>query len=140
MTEGGGGWRDLFSKFDPRESMAGAWLLAIVVQAAVLSITRTETNGFRGDWAYFLGQVMGASLPIPLILWFAAMRKRDPRGWWKLPLVFLPLTFVLMFGRGIAPPHKEAEFLKASNGISAARERVLEADFGSGKPSGPPSQ
>ena len=124
-----GNWRDYAEEYEPPKSMVGPLFIGILVQVALVLGARTQTGGFQGDWPLFLGQVVGTALPVPLVLWFAFMRQRDPRGWWKLPTIFLPLTFILMFGIGNLLPEgvdRDAELRKASSSIVAAGEEAIE--------------
>jgi hypothetical protein len=118
-------WRDYGGEYEPPKSMVGPLFLGVVIQVALLLGIR-NLAGFTGDWALLAGQMVGASLPIPLILWFAVMRRREPEGWWKLPAIFLPLSFFLLFPFPAVLPDREAELRKASDSIAAAGERALE--------------
>lgn len=125
MTDGAS-WRDYGGDYEPPRSMVGPLFLGIVIQVALLIGLRSQTGGFRGDWSYFLGQVTGAALPVPLVLWFAFMRRRDPGGWWKLPAIFLPLSFVLLFDFSKIARDRDAEFRQVTSSIASAGEEVIE--------------
>lgn len=55
------------------------------------------------NWGLFLAITIVAVVPLGLILWFGFFRTCDPRGWWKIPLVLWPATFLALF-TGVAVP------------------------------------
>jgi hypothetical protein len=119
MTEYGGG-------YDPPKSMAGPLFIGLLVQAGALLAWRLSTSPFDGDWPLFLGKVTGASLPIPFLLWLFFMRRRDPGGWWKPPILFWPLSFVILFGAPGARTYQDEQYGLALNSLIAASGQRLE--------------
>ena len=79
------------------------------------------------DPAYFLGRVIGSILPVALVLWFGFGRKRDPRGWWKILAVLVPVALLanLVVAGGALGDRR-----KAGESISRAAEQLVKSDGG----------
>jgi hypothetical protein len=124
-------WRDYGGDYDPPKSMVGPLFLGIVAQIGLLIGLRHAFGGYDADWALFLGTVLVASLPVPLLLWFALMRRREPGGWWKLPSIFLPLSFLMLIANSDLVParletDRNADMRRFANSMAAAGEEAIE--------------
>ena len=130
MTDGTA-WRDHGGDYDPPKSMVGPLFLASVAQVGLLIGLRNTFGGYDADWALFFGTVLVASLPVPLLLWFALMRRREPGGWWKLPMIFLPLSFLMLIANSNLVParagtDRNADLRRFANSMAAAGEEAIE--------------
>jgi hypothetical protein len=79
----------------------------------------------QAETAEMLGRLLGSILPVALVLWFGFGRHRDPRGWWKIPLVLLPIA---VLGHVAAGGALRGEREKALDSIGTAAERMLESE------------
>ena len=82
--------------------------------------------------ARLLGYMIGAAAPAWLILYFGFGRRRDPDGWWKIPLVIVPVTLVAVSLSMLGS--RSANEDKALNSVRATSERILASE---GQDAGP---
>jgi hypothetical protein len=77
------------------------------------------------DTAYFLGRVAGSVLIVGLVLWFGFGRRYDPKGWWKILVVLVPIALCShLLARGF--PDRDQR--QAMESIATASERMLNSD------------
>ena len=123
--------------YEAPKSMAVPLLIAAIVTLVLALNPSTETlsTGARG-LAFLSGRAFGVTVLVGAILFFAVGRRRDPAGWWKIPLILFPIA---LFGSLGSAGHLRSSEDASLNSIVASGERLVESggmDAGSLKHSG----
>jgi hypothetical protein len=112
---------------DVQKTMTWPLLFAAMLQflLAVAVPPRPEEMLLDTKLSYLVGHALGEVLIIGGALYYFVGRKRDRDGWWKIPLVLLPVAFL---GGMIAAGSQLDSQDAAINSIAAAGERMIATD------------
>jgi hypothetical protein len=84
---------------DPETALGWSLALPLTIAGAVQFTGLFLLRNFMEphNWLLFLAVTTAATLPVGLLLWFGVFRRRNPHGWWKIPLILWPAGFLALF-------------------------------------------
>lgn len=114
----------------PGWSVAPPLIAAGTVQFTALFLLRHQME--PNNWALFMAATTSVILPLGLALWFGFFRRRDKRGWWKIPIVLWPVSFLALFTGVAVPeempqPHDDVAFAMSTSDYWRAGVRIAVA-------------